>query len=176
MDKILIVDDEVNVTKSLQRLLITEPWDVTTCNDPNEALAILKQEKFAVILSDFRMPGLNGVEFLSLTKNIQNDAIRMIMSGVADTDTVISAVNEAEIFRFINKPWNCSELTHAIAQGIKLRDILVENKQFADILRKQQQVIDYQNEALTRLEEDSPGITKVNWDEEGRIIIDEDEL
>jgi DNA-binding NtrC family response regulator len=121
------------------------------------------------------MPGINGVDFLILFKLIQPDAIRVVLTGHADMEGVQHAINEAQVFRFINKPWNNDELLSIVEKGLEHKRIMLENRQIVDKVRAQQDLVDEKSDILNALEAEEPGITKVNWGEDGSIILNPDD-
>jgi response regulator RpfG family c-di-GMP phosphodiesterase len=100
----------------------------------------------------------------------------MILSGYADLNGLIAAINEAGISRFISKPWNDYELVSAIGQALALRDLTLENQMLADQARLANGKISPQEIELKRLEAEEPGITHVVWDTDGSVLIDESML
>lgn len=170
---ILLVDDEPNVLTALSRIL--RQYHITTATSGEEALALAKEQKFDLVISDYRMPGVDGIEFLILFKHIQPDAIRMMLTGHADLQGVQQAINEAQVFRFINKPWSNVEILNAIESGLAHQRILMENKALAEQVRMQQALLDKKDAMLKALEAEEPGITKVDWAADGSIIINEDD-
>jgi response regulator RpfG family c-di-GMP phosphodiesterase len=118
-ENILFVDDEPNVLQSMQRQLHNR-FQVRTAGSGEEALLILKEEgPFAVIVSDMRMPGMNGIELLARTKDLYPDMVRLMLTGHADQATAMEAVNSGQIFRFLTKP--CPQSTFVIALALALR-------------------------------------------------------
>src|SRR5581483_11619317 len=104
MKKILFVDDEPNVLAAFQRQL-RKQFSVETALGPQEGLAALQNSRdYAVVVADMRMPEMNGVEFLIKVKATAPDVVRMMLTGNADQNTAIEAINEGNIFRFLNKP------------------------------------------------------------------------
>ncbi|HSG21649.1 MAG TPA: response regulator, partial [Azonexus sp.] len=115
MSRIMIVDDEVGIVNALRRVLRIAPCvygnksfslEVEAFTSPVAALERARHEAFDLFISDFRMPEMDGVEFLKGTKALQPDAARLILSGYADLNALLRAVNEVGIERFIGKPWN----------------------------------------------------------------------
>lgn len=172
--KILLVDDESNVLKALSRLL--KEYDLTTASSGEDALLRARDQAFDLVISDYRMPGMNGIDFLILFKRLQPDAIRVVLSGFADLEGVQHAINEAEVFRFINKPWSNLEILNVVETGLNHKRILLENRMLADKVRSQQILLDEKDAILKALEAEEPGITKVNWAEDGSIILDEQDF
>lgn len=102
--RILWVDDEASLIESMKRQLRND-YDITAAHSGDEGLkAISSGAPFSVIVSDQRMPGMDGIEFLSLVKDLSPDSIRIMLTGYADQDTAIDAVNQGSIFRFLTKP------------------------------------------------------------------------
>lgn len=181
MSRILIVDDEDAILKALNRVLRLAPCtygnktfslEVHAFNSPHLALEAARQEEFDLFMSDYRMPGMDGIEFLKATKTIQPDAARLILSGYADLNALVRAVNEVGIERFIGKPWNDYDLMSAIAQALAHRDLLQENRQLANLVRLEMGDITPEQIEAERLEKIEPGITEVNWGPDGSVILD----
>ncbi|TKJ34143.1 MAG: hypothetical protein CEE38_18955 [Planctomycetes bacterium B3_Pla] len=126
---VLFVDDEEKILKSLKRGLLDEPYETLFSNSGKEALEILEQSQVQVIVTDMRMPEMNGLELLKAVKEEYPHIIRMILSGYADTDTLLAAINQGEIFRFIAKPWKSNEeLKTIIRQAIEYYDLHIERE------------------------------------------------
>lgn len=117
-DRVLFVDDEQNVLDALRRLL-RRSYEFDTANSGSEALAMLADNDYAVIVSDMRMPGMAGDEFLAKAHVEQPDAIQMILSGQADLTSTVAAVNDGAIFRFLMKPVAKDVLTHALDAALR---------------------------------------------------------
>jgi response regulator RpfG family c-di-GMP phosphodiesterase len=171
---ILLVDDEPNVLKALSRLF--KEYHLSTAGSSEEALVMAEKLEFDLVITDYKMPGINGVDFLILFKRMQPDAIRIVLSGFADLEGVQHAINDAEVFRFINKPWSNMEITHVVKNGLAHRRMLLENRALADQVRAQQKLLAEKDAIIKALEAEEPGITKVNWTEEGSIFLDEQDL
>ena len=115
---VLIVDDEINILRSLQRLLRKEPYDLLVASTPEQGLAQIEKQPPAVIISDYVMPDQNGLEFLKKAKGICGDAMAIILSGYADLDAIVKALNKGEIYHFITKPWDDDLLKIEIRKSI----------------------------------------------------------
>lgn len=181
MSKILIVDDEPAILKSLQRLFRAAPCqaeqtayslEVTAFESPEEALEDAQINHYDLVIADYRMPGINGVDFLKAMKLLQPDAARLILSGYADLNALIRAINEVGIERFIAKPWNDYELVAAVGQALAKRDLMLENRQLANLVRVEMGDIDPQVAEAERLEALEPGITQVHWGADGSVLLD----
>ncbi len=130
--KILFVDDEPNVLQSIRRSLRKE-FELDTAEGGEEALRMLKANgAYAVIVSDMRMPGMNGVELLSQAKQDAPDTVRMMLTGNADQQTAVDAVNHGDIFRFLNKPCQPDDLANAIRSGLRQHDLITAEKELLE--------------------------------------------
>lgn len=167
--KILIVDDEPFVAKALARLL--RGYDCTTCSAPEDALALISGQTFHLIISDYQMPNMDGVSLLTASKKLQPTAIRILLTGFADKQGMERAINNAEVFRFIDKPWNDLDFINAIERSLEHQRLLSENEFLANQVRQQQRLLQDQEAILQRLEAMDPGITKLNLDDDGRIVV-----
>jgi len=179
-EKILLVDDEPNILRSLGRLLKLglhdsdrHPYLVECFTDPHEALKRAEQVRFALVISDYRMPGLTGVQLLAELRWTQPDCMRVILSGYADLNGLAAAINEAGIARFVSKPWNDHDLLCTIREVLRIRELDLENRRLADLVRQQQGAISAQELELRRLERLEPGITHVEWGEDGSYILED---
>lgn len=183
MYRLLLVDDEQGIVSALKRVLMNipsqeldgEPVVIEGFTSAKEALTRASSMAFDLVIADYRMPEMSGVEFLSKLIKIQPQVQRLILSAYADINAVIAAVNEVQIFRFINKPWHDFELKSAVTQALASRALLLENQRLADRLRVQEGKLSRHEAELRRLEEESPGITKLKRSEDGGIILDEDD-
>lgn len=181
MARIMLVDDEENILKALQRLLRTAfSKEEGVCNivelytSPLAALQRMEEgPPFDLVISDYRMPEMSGVAFLKAQRDIQPDAVRFIMSGNADMDGMVAAINEAKIQRFIAKPWDDFTLCADVKQALEFQRLLIENRQLANEVRQQQGIISLQELELNRLEQETPGITRVKRTAEGYVILDD---
>lgn len=172
--RLLLVDDEPNILSALQRVFAPDGYAIETFTDPTAALARAKEAGFDVVISDYRMPEVDGVSFLTLFRTLQPDAARLILSGFTDMEALLGAINDAWIFRFISKPWHDAELRATVAQALAQRALLLENRRLADIVRRQQQDINCQQIELDRLEHEHPGLTRVRRGNDGAILLDDD--
>jgi|CXWL01.1.fsa_nt_gi signal transduction histidine kinase len=124
--QVLFLDDEESILDGLQRLFIKEPYGIVTAPNHVKALEILAQEKVKVVVSDQRMPDIQGVKFLREVKEKYPDAIRILFTGYTDFSSAEEAINIGEVFRFISKPWKTAELLATIRQAIEHYDLIVE--------------------------------------------------
>lgn len=126
-NKILVVDDDKIVTSTLKTLFKLEGFsDAHYFNDPKEALEFLKTNKPDVILSDFLMPEMNGFEFLSAAKGIYPEVSMILLTGYADKENAIRAINEIGLYKYIEKPWDNDDLIMSLKNGIERSYLLSE--------------------------------------------------
>ena len=164
--KILVVDDEPHVTEALVRMLHREPYEVLSANTANEALEILARETISVVISDEKMPGIQGAEFLALVYRDYPDTVRIMLTGHANLDLAMRAINEGQIYRFFVKPCNEQEIVYTIRQAVQQRELAEKSRQLLQKVKEQDFVLQW-------LENDNPGITKIERDSSGAIILDE---
>jgi DNA-binding NtrC family response regulator len=164
---ILVVDDQQSILDMLKIFLLRESFQVLCSLSGEEGLKILSRQPVDVIVSDEKMPGMSGTEFLAIAKEKYPDTIRIILTGHANLDSAIRAINEGEVYRFFTKPCNMTDLTVTIRQALQQKDLMQENKRLLDIVRRQ-------SLSIKAMERRYPGISKVKRDANGAIIIDED--
>ena len=134
--KILCVDDEPNVLNSLRRLFLDAGYAIFAANSAQDGLDVLGSDDIQIVISDYRMPNMNGVEFLREVRTRWPDTVRIVLSGYADTASIVSAINEGEIYRFIPKPWNDDELKVTAANAIERYHLLKKNAELTAELVK----------------------------------------
>ncbi len=176
MKRFLLVDDEINVLHALQRTIkqnIREPeLRIEILTDPEQAVLRCAEVSFDLVISDFRMPKMNGIEFLKQVKALQPDAVRLMLSASSEFETVVNAVNEAEVFRYIAKPWQVEEIEESIRLALARREEILGDRKLADEVRVQRGELTPQDREAKRLEEEEPGITKVNWGPDGSVHLE----
>ena len=131
MDKrtVLFVDDEEKILKSLKRSLTYEPYKTLFAESGKKALEILRQEEVHVIVTDLRMPEMDGFELLGIVREEYPYIIRLVLSGYAEIDVLLNAINNGEILRFITKPWKSTpEFKTIIRQSIEHYDLHSERE------------------------------------------------
>ncbi len=122
VQRILFVDDDARVTDAIRRALHKRvPWEILTVNSPVEALELLRRQSVDVVVSDERMPGMTGSEFLSQVAREHPDAMRIILTGEARLDAAIRAINEAGIYRFLTKPCHTDEIITCLGDALRAR-------------------------------------------------------
>jgi len=131
-EKILCVDDDPNVLSALERTL-RKQYAIHTAEGAEEGIKAIEAEgPFAVIVSDLRMPGMDGIQFLAHVKEIAPDSVRIMLTGHADLKVSIEAVNEGNIFRFLTKPCPPEKLSKALDAGIELYRLVKAEKELLE--------------------------------------------
>lgn len=148
MNIVLVVDDEVSILNSMRRSFVDETdIEIVTANNAKEASVLLAQRAVDLIISDERMPQVTGTEFLRFAKERYPKVPRIILTGHASQEATIAAVNRAEVFRYLTKPWDGAELVATVRQGLELKQL----RDRADALALELQS---KNEALQRMNRD----------------------
>jgi len=125
---ILFVDDEINVLKAMQRIFRQENYQLIMAGSGKEALDMLKaRQPVHVVISDHRMPGMSGAELLKMVKEKYPNTIRIMLTGFADVDAVMGAVNAGAVYKFITKPWNDQDLRLTVGLALEQYDLIIEN-------------------------------------------------
>lgn len=166
---ILIVDDEENVRNALRRALRRTEHRLLFADQPDSALEVVRKEPLDIIISDHLMPGMTGLEFLKLAHDRQPGAIRMMLTGHADSETAIKAINQGEIYRFLTKPWDDTELQVTIHVALEKLTLERGNRRLLQELKAHKRL-------LVMLEEQHPGISGVQRDASGAVLISDDDL
>jgi two-component system, probable response regulator PhcQ len=160
--KLLLVDDEPNLTSALVRSLDRTQFQIFTADSAQQGLMILAGNDIDVVVSDERMPGMTGSQFLSEVRKQWPNTIRMILSGQADLEAAVRAINEGEVYRFLLKPCHPKDLQMTILQGLQHKKLVAQSRRLLMEHQKTQNL-------LEELEKANPGITKIEMDEDGAI-------
>lgn len=135
MNQLLLVDDEPNVLKALRRELTSDEYGIEAFDSPAAALQRCREVPFDLVIADYKMPEMNGIEFLKQFGQLRPDAARLLLSGEADIDALVRTINETHIYRFLAKPWDKHELQFSVAQALVYHNILREHRRLADAYR-----------------------------------------
>jgi response regulator RpfG family c-di-GMP phosphodiesterase len=149
---ILIVDDEDSIINSLTRLLRREGFHPIPATSGAEALDLLKniETPVALIISDQRMPEMTGDQFLEQAKELVPDAWRYLLTGYADMDALIAAINRGQVHRYIAKPWNDEDIVMQVTQAVEHFKIVKENKSLQELTRQQNKELTNLNRQLEK--------------------------
>ena len=143
---ILFVDDEPHVLKAMKRIFRKENYKILTADRGESALNLLKENDVQVVISDHRMPGMQGADLLRKIKSLYPNTIRIMLTGHADVQAVMGAINEGAVYKFITKPWNDDDLRVTVGLALEQYDLLKENVQ----LKKQRTEQDKKIKQLSR--------------------------
>lgn len=164
-DSVLFVDDEEGILKGFMLGLRKEPYKILTAISASDALEILSESRVDVVVSDERMPGMSGSELLSEIRRKYPDVIRIMLTGQISLEAAINAINEGEVYRLLTKPCSLVDLSCTIRQALQIKRLANESHRLLKKTRGQQDL-------LTDLEESHPGITQVQTDTKGAVILD----
>lgn len=129
--RVLIVDDEESIIAALRRLLRPEGYELVTANCGSEALTLLEADPVPLVISDYCMPGMTGLELLREVRQRWPNTLRIILSGYSDVNTIIAAVNEGEIYKFISKPWDDEEIKLHVRRAMEQYELEEEDRRLA---------------------------------------------
>jgi len=153
---ILIVDDEEMVLSSLRGLFtLSTSYQVLEASDPRKALDDLSRTRVDLVISDFLMPRMNGIEFLKEVRAIQPEAIRVLLTGYADKENAIKAINDVGLYHYLEKPWDNEALLSIVRNGLKeksLQKMLAEKVKELDALANQHQALSRELEMAARVQ------------------------
>ncbi|MCE5271667.1 response regulator [bacterium] len=169
--KILLVDDEENILSSLRRLLRKENLDVHDTTSPEEALRLLSLNEYAVLVSDHRMPGMTGTQLMKMACKTSPETVRIILTGYADAQSSIEAINKGAVSRYLLKPWNEIELRVAVRQAVAQYRLVQEKKELENItndLNKELQSLAVELE--TKVEERTREVSTLNRQLESSLL------
>jgi len=148
--RIVLVDDEEMVVASIRGFLSLETdYKVQGFTSPKEALDFLKKEKVDLVISDYLMPDMDGIEFLSHVKEMQPQATRILLTGYADKENAIKAINDVGLYHYVEKPWENEDLKLVIRNGLEKRDLLEKLQQkILEVERAHAELMQVQKEIL----------------------------
>ena len=162
---LMLVDDEQSILSSLKRLFRNKGYQILTAASGRQGLETLEgaEKRVSLIISDQRMPDMTGVRFLEQAKKIFPDAIRFLLTGYADMEAVIDAVNLGEIHRYLTKPWDDDDLLLQVQQALQQYELVAENLRLTKLTRKQNARLNELNRGLEKkVAERTLEITKKN--------------
>ena len=131
---ILIVDDEPDVLRVLEELFTLRGYQITKASDGKQALEMLDEISPDLILADYQMPEMNGIELFQATQQIRPDIVRILLTAHGDLKVAVAAINEGNVYKFINKPWNNNYLALTVQRALEHYDLILQQRAFADTL------------------------------------------
>ena len=165
---VLFVDDEQALLDGIRNALRKEPYEIVTANSASKGLSVLHERRVDVVVSDERMPGVTGTDFLAFVRQRYPDTGRIMLTGQASLEAAIQAINEGEVYRFLTKPCSPLQLAQTLRDALLLRGMKREGARLLAAVRRQR-------EMLQDLEQQHPGLTSVKRSADGCVLL-EDEL
>ena len=145
---LLFVDDEPNILSALRRLFRPLGYKIHTAGGGAEGLTLLEQEPVDLVISDMRMPGMDGAQFLEQVRQKWPDTMRILLTGYADVSSTIAAINKGEIFRYVAKPWNDDDIVLLVKQALELKNLELEKKRLEELTLRQNNELKELNASL----------------------------
>jgi response regulator RpfG family c-di-GMP phosphodiesterase len=145
---ILCVDDQENILSSLMRLFRNDGYNVITATSGEEGLRLLEQHSVDLIISDMRMPGMDGATFLCEAADRWPDTMRILLTGHADLKDTVTAINDAAIFQYVNKPWDDDDLRQRVVEALTIRMYTEDKKRLEQLTQQQNEELKHLNETL----------------------------
>ncbi|HCJ51633.1 MAG: response regulator [Gallionellales bacterium CG03_land_8_20_14_0_80_55_15] len=131
---ILLVDDEEHVGAALARLLRSDGYNILRANSGPQGLAVLAQHQVGVIITDQRMPGMSGTEFLTKVRALYPDTVRIVLSGYTELNSVTDAINRGAVYKFLTKPWENDLLRANVEEAFQHYEMKMENARLSEEL------------------------------------------
>ncbi len=145
---LLLVDDEINVLRALKRTFRPDDYTILTANSGEEGFALLAQHDVGVIISDQRMSQMSGIEFLHQVKKLYPKALRIVLSGYTELESITSAINEGAIYKFLTKPWDDALLRDNVRKAFQYYEIAKENERLTKELQLINDQLSHLNQTL----------------------------
>ncbi|MFO0724880.1 MAG: ATP-binding protein [Myxococcota bacterium] len=172
---LLIVDDEPPILAAIRRTLRAEPYTIYTAESGKEGLRILEQQRIGVVISDYKMREMDGVQFLNIVRSRFPEIQRIMLTGQADQSAIQDVINQAQIFRFISKPWDPQALILTISASFDQYRVLRENERLWQITERQNRELRELNHSLEqRIHRRTAQLAraKVEWERTFDAIVD----
>lgn len=161
-----MVDDEPYVLKAFERALRKEPYTLMTAPGGEEGLNLLDARDVSLVISDYNMPRMNGLAFLKTVKQRYPSILAIMLTGQAEIQIAVQAINEAGVYKFIQKPWDDADLKITILRALESIDLVTERDRLMQKVKSRDAI-------LQELERKHPGITRVERDAAGYLILKE---
>ncbi|MHB1133958.1 MAG: response regulator [Chloroflexota bacterium] len=159
-ESILLVDDEENIRSSLRRLFRADNYRVLTAASGEEGLAVLDSQAISLVIADNGMPGMNGSEFLRRVRGRWPDTIRVMLTGYADLEAAMAAINRGEVYRFVTKPWEPAELRALVRDGLAQYRLVKENRRLHALVEQLDALLEDWHESLQRPTAERPAASE----------------
>lgn len=180
MLRIMLVDDESNVTSAIRRTLTRslqdKSFEIETFDTPRQALERAGEVDFSLVISDYRMPAMDGIEFLKCFRVLQPDAVRLMLSASSDVDALLAAINQVGVFRYILKPWDDVDLVGIVREALlTFTEQSEASRRLTEEVCAREMAMSPEEREYLKLEADEPGITKVRWSATGEVLLDDED-
>jgi DNA-binding NtrC family response regulator len=161
--QLLIIDDEEDILRALTRLLHDPEYRIQCAPTAEQALAIAQNVSLDLIISDYRLgPGMNGLEVLAEITKAQPEVVCILLTGYADVQVAMDAINTIGLYKFMLKPWDNNDLLITVRRALEQLTLIRENRRLLTELKNRETILD-------QLEKEHPGISKIPRDAQGRI-------
>lgn len=168
---ILCVDDEPNILSALRRIFRPKGYKVLVAESGRAGLELLQNEQVDLVISDMRMPEMDGAQFLAKVRDQWPDTVRMLLTGYADVNAIIEAINRGEIYRYITKPWDDNDITLVVRHALERRLLEHEKKRLERLTQQQNDELKSLNASLeAKVEERTVELKAVNEQLKGSFI------
>lgn len=145
---VLFVDDEANILSSLKRLFRPQGYRIFTAESGAQGLEIMARESVDLVVSDMRMPEMNGAQFLEKVREKWPDTVRILLTGYAEIGATIEAINKGQIYRYISKPWEDNDITLTVKHALQQKNLEREKQRLEELARKQNEELKELNASL----------------------------
>lgn len=161
--RLLFVDDEPNILSSLRRLFRSQGYEVLTADSGASGLKLLEKESVDLIISDMRMPEMDGAHFLEHARRLCPDALRLLLTGYADVQSILNAINRGEIYRYITKPWDDTDILLVVRRALERKHLEEERRRLEGLTRSQNEQLKALNAELeSRVKQRTAELTQAN--------------
>lgn len=164
MTAILAVDDDPDILTALRRALAPLGVQLILTEDPTEVLAILGEQQISLLISDIDMPQMTGLELMAQVRIAHPDCVRMLLTGRATFDSALTAINEGEVHRYLNKPFEPAELRKLVQEALARSADLARDSRAGVAAERKRQLFE-------QLEAEHPGLTRFSRDQEGAYLV-----
>jgi DNA-binding NtrC family response regulator len=138
---ILLVDDEENVLNSLTRVLTSNEYKIFKAADGEEAMKVAKSHLIDLIICDYKLPGITGIQFLEKVKEFNPDVLNILLTAHADLEMAVEAINKAVLYKFILKPWDNDSLRLTVLRALEQRSLILQNRQLTKEIETKDKVL-----------------------------------
>ncbi|WP_205073987.1 HD domain-containing phosphohydrolase [Parvibium lacunae] len=152
--RLLLIDDEVGITNALRRLFRPHGYQIEVAESGEAGIALCREKEFDLVISDMRMPGLDGAQTLETIRALQPHCIRLLLTGYADMRATIDAINRGKIYRYISKPWDDEEVLAILREAFEFKSMADENRRLQALTQAQNHALQSLNDELEQRVQD----------------------